>query len=317
MTWLNDEALADVVLAATLAPSMHNSQPWQFRVRQGELEMLADRRLAVADATGWAGRLSCGAALLNLRLALAARGTPASVRLLPDRGDPQVVARLSPLPPRPPTPVELRLREAIPRRHSNRSPFLDVPIPVETRAELVAAARAEGGWLDLLIGPIAVVAVAELVHRADRLLTDNPAYRAELASWTRWNVPATDGVPASVGGPAPTADELLPRRDFGGAPLPAHRTFEYEPLLAVLGVTGDWPADQIQAGQVLQRVLLTATDQSLAVSMFSAPIEVASVREHLRLAVGRQHPPQMLLRCGYGMPAEPSPRRPVSEVLIG
>ena len=76
-------------------------------------------------------RLACGAALCNLRLALAAAGTPVEVRLLPDRDDPHLLARLYPLPSRSPTPAEARLYAAIPRRHSNRAPFLDAAVPVE------------------------------------------------------------------------------------------------------------------------------------------------------------------------------------------
>jgi hypothetical protein len=49
--------------------------------------------------------------------------------------------------------------------------------------------------------------------------------------------------------------------------------------------------------------------------MFSQPIEVAGVREQLRLALGRHAAPQMLLRVGYAVPAVPTPRRPVSEVM--
>jgi hypothetical protein len=84
----------------------------------------------------------------------------------------------------------------------------------------------------------------------------------------------------------------------------------------VLSVTGDWPADQIQAGQALQRVLLTATDLGLAASLFSQPIEVTAVREQLRRAVGRLAPPQMLMRFGYATTTPHSPRRPVTDVIV-
>jgi hypothetical protein len=87
-------------------------------------------------------------------------------------------------------------------------------------------------------------------------------------------------------------------------------------LLAVLTVTGDWPADQVQAGQALQRVLLTATDLGLAASLFSQPIEVAAVREKLRRSVGRTAPPQMLMRFGYATTTPRSPRRPARELIL-
>jgi hypothetical protein len=296
---------------------LHNSQPWRFRLRDNELDVLLDpdRRLPVADPSGWASRLSCGAALLNLRLALAARGTPATVTLLPDRDDPQVLARLTPAPPRSPTPEELRLYSAIPRRRSNRAPFLEIPVPVDVRANLIAAARAENAWLDLLISPDAVEATAELVHSADEVLRGDAAYLAELSVWTRRDEPATDGVPVSAGGPAPRPYDLLRRRDFGGPELPSERNYERDPLVGVLGGQGDWPTDQLQSGQALQRVLLTATDLRLAASMFSQPIEVPAAREQLRLALRRHGPPQMLLRFGYATPVPASPRRPVADVV--
>src|SRR5262245_63085516 len=114
MTWLAPDEMTSVIEAATRAPSMHNSQPWRFRLRADAVDLLVDtdRQLPVADTSGWASRIACGAALFNLRLALAAHGTPATVRLLPDRYDPRVVARLTPLPARPPTPAETRLYQA-------------------------------------------------------------------------------------------------------------------------------------------------------------------------------------------------------------
>jgi hypothetical protein len=323
MTWLGQAVFESAVEAAVLAPSMHNSQPWRFRLGPDHVDVLVDaeRRLPVSDATGWASRVGCGAALFNLRLALVVGGRPAVVRVVPDPDDPQVLARLSPDRPRPVLPVEGRLYRAIGRRRSNRGPFVDEPVPVAARTELIAAARAENGSLDLLIGPVAVEVAAEMVRVADRALRRDDGYQAEVAAWTRRDraagqlTAAADGVPTAAGGPAPQPHELLARRDFGGAELAGHRGYEREPLLAVVGSTGDWPADQVQAGQVLQRVLLTATDLGLAASMFSQPIEVPGVRAQLRKALTRQAVPQMLLRFGYATSTPHSPRRPVSEVL--
>ena len=85
--------------------------------------------------------------------------------------------------------------------------------------------------------------------------------------------------------------------------------------MAVLGAPGNTPADQVMAGQALQRVLLTATDMGLSASLISQPIEVASAREQLRRALRRFGTPQMVLRIGYGQPGWPAPRRAVDEVL--
>jgi nitroreductase len=308
--------LVAAVRAAVRAPSMLNTQPWRFRLRGGVLEVLADnrRRLSVADPTGWGIRIACGAALFNLRLAYAVHGTPARVTLRPDPTDPSLLARVEPGPPRPATPIERQLFAAVETRHSNRSPYWADPVPAEVRARLIDAARGEGAWLELLVGTGPVAAVAEIAQAASRVLHRDPAYRREMAQWIR-PAQGIDGVPVAAGGPSPQPYDLLPNRPFSDRPRAPGRDFEPEPLVGVLGVAGNTAGDQLTAGQALQRVLLTAADAGLAAQMLSQPIEVAAAREQLRLALGRFGSPQMVLRFGYGQPANPTPRRPVDEVI--
>jgi len=301
---------------AVRAPSPHNSQPWRFRLSDGAIEVRLDqeRRLPISDPSGWAARISGGAALFNLRLALAVAGTPAEVRLRPDPAEPTVLARLVPGPPRPATPTEIRLFWAVPRRHSNRAPFWPDPVPAAARLALIGAARGEGCWLELVIGSSAVGAVAEIAMSANRVLDRVSGYRAEVARWTRHGQ-ATDGVPAEAGGPVVEPQDILPQRPFGTRYRAPGRDFESEPLVAVLGAAGDTASDQIIAGQALQRVLLTVTSAGLAASMLSQPIEVPRAREHLRLALGQFGTPQMVIRIGYGQPGRPTPRRDPADVI--
>jgi hypothetical protein len=308
--------LADLHAAANAgirAPSMHNSQPWRFRLRDGAIEILTDpdRQLAVADRSGWATRIACGAATYNARLALAARGRPAEVHLRPA---PEVIARLTPGRERPPTYAEEALFAVIPRRHSNRTPFWPEPVPAELRMRLVEAARSEHAWLDLLVGVVALTGFAEIAGSADRVLRRDSDYQSELTGWTHTDDSA-DGVPARAGGPLPEPQDLLPQRDFGDRRRALGRDYEPEPLVGILGVPTDRPIDQIIAGQALQKLLLTATDSGLAASLISQPIEVPAARDQLRRSLNRTGFPQMALRLGYGMPGRPSPRRDVTDVL--
>ncbi|MEU1607833.1 Acg family FMN-binding oxidoreductase [Micromonospora matsumotoense] len=315
-TGYTEEQLRTAVADAVRAPSLHNTQPWRFRLRDGGIELSVDpaRRLPATDPSGWGTRIAGGAALFNLRLSLAVAGTSATVRLRPYPADPDVLARLVPELPRRPTPTEQSLYAAIPRRFSNRAPFWPDPVPADARWRLGEAARAEQCWLELVIGVSAVNAFAEVAHSAHRVLERDPAYRAERADWVRTE-PAPDGVPARAGGPQAEPQDLLPSRGFGGLDRAPGRDFEPEPLVAVLGAAGNTVVDQVLAGQALQRVLLTATDAGLAVSMLSQPIEVSGAREALRLSLGRFGTPQMVMRIGYGQPGVATPRRSVDEVL--
>lgn len=314
---LTPTVITAAVKAATLAPSMHNAQPWRFQLHPGtiEIHLDPDRVPAVADPHWWGARLACGAALFNLRVALAVQGHDHTVTVMPDARVPTLVARVAVSGTRAATPEERALFEAIPHRHSNRYPFLDTPVPVEHRARLRAAAQRECAWLDFLLGPAAIESAAELVRLADRRLSRDSAYRAEIAGWTRYGgEQCTDGVPEAAGGPAPAPQELLPRREFGGEPASV-RDYEREPVIGVLGSLGGSSRDEVIAGQALQRVLLTLTQYRLVASLLSQPIEVPEVREQLRIGLGRYGPPQMVLRIGYGTPGPTAPRRPVEDVI--
>jgi hypothetical protein len=62
------ETIEDCIRSATTAPSLHNSQPWLFRIGAGVIDVYADRRrqLEVLDPTGRELLISVGAAVLTL-----------------------------------------------------------------------------------------------------------------------------------------------------------------------------------------------------------------------------------------------------------
>jgi hypothetical protein len=298
------------------APSLHNSQPWQFRLAGGAIEIVADpsRQLHIADSGGWAVRLACGAATYNARLALAVAGRPAEVVLAPDPHQPNLIARLSPGRERPPTYAEQDLFAAIARRHSHREPFWPDPVPANIRVRLIDAARSEHAWLDLLVGMTALAGFSEVAHSADRVLRRDVRYQVEMITWVDADS-AADGVPSQAGAPVAEPQDLLPQRAFTDRHRARGRDYEPEPLVGILGVAGDRRVDQIVAGQALQKVLLTATDAGLSASMISQPIEVPAARDQLRRSLGRTGYPQLALRLGYGNAGELTPRREVVEVL--
>jgi hypothetical protein len=310
------DQLLTAITSAVLAPSVHNTQPWLFRLTDDGVEVFVDwrRQLPITDPTGRAARMSCGAAIYNLRVALANMSFESWAEVGSHRHGPAATVRVRGR--RRPTPTELAQYDAIGRRHSNRFPFLDTGVAATDRTALVRAAEDEGAWLSPILGPVALDLVAAMMHLADRALTADEEYLAELAAWSRADAASVDGVSRTAGGPAPEPHDLFIGRDFGGLPRAVGHDFEQDPFVAVLGShVASGPAD-INAGQALQRVLLTATDLGLSASLASQPIDVPAIREQLRVGLRRKGPPQMLLRFGRGLPAPATGRRPVGEVVL-
>ncbi len=89
-------ALRRAAVRATLAPSVHNTQPWRLSLGSDSVDLYRDpsRQLAVLDPSGRQLLISCGCALFNARVSLAASGWAVSVERFPDPSDPRLLARL-------------------------------------------------------------------------------------------------------------------------------------------------------------------------------------------------------------------------------
>lgn len=310
--------LASCLKAATLAPSVHNTQPWRFLPRIGTIDVYSDRgrRLSVLDPRGREMTISIGASLLNLRVAILNHGRIPLTRLLPEPTRPDLLARVTIGQYTEPDRTVRALAEAIPHRHTNRRPFTEAPISDEILTDLAAAARSEGAQLTVLDDTERATVLA-LVRAAEQKLRTDAGYREELTTWTSIQYDRRDGVPRSAIGPW-DALETLPLRDFGIAhPSEPRRSarFEPDPTLVVISTPQDTPEQWLRAGQALERVLLTATVRSLATTPITQPLEIPEMRTMLAKP-GDGGYPQVILRLGYGRPSPPSPRLPLADLLL-
>jgi nitroreductase len=307
-----------VVGAAAAAPSILNCQPWWFHAHDGLVDVHAvpEQAPSILDPTGREVFLSLGAAVLNLRLAVAALGRVPAVQLLPTPSAPRLVARLRIGGPGRLSDLERPLFEAIPGRRSSRVPFSGEQIPYEDFMHLQEAAAAEGGHLDAATG-LHRDSVVDLLHEADRAQRGDRALIAEVARWTVDLGRPDVGIPRQSLGPRPRDPAATVRDLTLGGPAgdrPA-ADFETSALLAVLLTTGDHPIDWLRGGLALERVLLTATARGLSVGVLSHATEVTELRPLVRDPSSRWLHPQLVLRFGHGEPMPPTPRRPLGEVL--
>ncbi|MFE0252351.1 Acg family FMN-binding oxidoreductase [Streptomyces sp. NPDC059010] len=313
--------LETCVSAAVAAPSIHNSQPWRFRLDPETVTFSVRAApgggLRHTDAEGRALHLSVGACVLNLRVAMVHFGWDPVTHLLPRPEEPDLLASVRPTAPAPGRPREgdIDLYEAVWRRHSSRFPFSDRPIPPSLRLELAAAAGAEGAWLRFpehaeTARLLALTADGEQRNRwdADR--------SAESRRWVREDpyAAADTGLPRAALGPQDTR-ERLPMRDFTARRhpdrLPA-RMYETTPVIAVLSTEHDRRADWLRAGQALEHVLLVATAHGLRASLLHQAMEWPDLRASVAPGSGHAH---MLVRLGYGPEGPATPRRAARAVL--
>jgi nitroreductase len=326
------EVLEDAVAAASRAPSVHNTQPWRFRIGDDRIECFADftRQLPVLDPTRRQLYVSCGAALHHLTVALRAAGYDSAVQLAADDDNPPPAGEAGPVatvlvtPGAPAGAGDVALAAAINERHTQREPFADRKVEHRTLAELRQAAEAQGAWLAILDSREDQITLAVLLSHADQAELSNPDYQRELHNWRRTE-PATDGIPTSAlpssGGvrhsevtvrdfTAGDPESASPPLDPNAPPPPDER-----PALVILGTDADTPTQWIHAGQGLSALLLAATTQGLRASMLGQVIDLPATRAQLRTELRLVGEPQMVLRIGYGPAAPPTPRRPIAEIL--
>jgi nitroreductase len=316
------ERLRFLLQWAVLAPSRHNTQPWQFEIEGDELRVYADERrcLPAADPDGRQLVMSCGAAMVNLRLAAAHFGHATSLEVLPGHRTDGLLARIRLEERRASTPAAEELFRAIPRRRTNRLP-LDGREPAEGLVTaLCREARREGAWLRPVEEPERR-AVAELVALGAEGQWSAGRFRRELAGWTRTNASGRrDGLPGFALGMSDPAALLQPvlvrfqNRGRAEAERDRRRALGTKALL-VLSTRCDGNAEWVKAGEALQRVLLRAAAAGLFASYFAQPIETPDLRRRLADAIGEPGAPQVMFRLGYGLEPRPTPRRAVEDVL--
>ena len=299
---------------ATLAPSIHNTQPWRFVLGGSSLEIHADwnRRLRVLDPRGRQLLISCGCAVMNARVALAAAGYEVVTERFPDAAQPDLVARLTLHQPHAEALSLGMLDPVIERRHTNRRRFADEPTPWDVVDTLVGIASDEGAELFPIVVPEHRLATARLSQQADFLENADPAYRAELRAWTAGDPRRPDGVPlhGNPHGDSHAHDDL-PIRSFNTHNMrwrPPETRASHEQCLLLLGTRHDTATAWLRAGEALEHILLEITRRGYAASPITQVIEVERTNALLRRELDLAMYPHVLLRVGRA-PATPATRR--------
>jgi hypothetical protein len=314
-----------LIATAARAPSVHNTQPWRFRVGPSAIELYGDpRRKLQADPAGREMLISCGAALFGLRLGVRSLGYQPVVELLPDPARLRLLARVTLGAAKPMTGAEREMLKALPHRHTHRGAFAPGALPAGLLAGLQHDALAEGARLVVVEPGLAYGRLADVAGAVHRRLARDPLARAEARRWSRSPASlARDGIPAhafpATAMPAVARGRRgqLPQRDFdlgrgfglldtGGQP-PA--------VTAVLLTSRDRRPDWLRAGQALHRLLAHAATKWVFASLDTQLLEMTVTRALVRDRLGLPGAPQMLLQLGVVDTTHPTGRRPPDELI--
>ncbi|WP_341719795.1 nitroreductase [Micromonospora sp. FIMYZ51] len=299
-------ALAEAAAMAGHAPSVHNTQPWRWRVLPEalELRMVRDRQLAATDPDAELVTLSCGAALHHARLALAAEGWTATVHRLPDPAEPELLARLTDPRPAGTDPDAMRSVQCMQVRHTDRRPVSDEPVSGDALNAIATAADGEGARLEIL-NRDQVLQLAAAASHAAAVEAEDPQLREELAYWT-----------SRAGGVGLTPEVLpeeapqttVPGRDFGRpGNLPVGPGHDQAASYGVLHGDEETPVSWLRAGEALSAAWLAATRLGVSVVPLSGVVEVAGTRQILRQVLSGLGYPYLVLRLGVADPAHAGP----------
>lgn len=303
--------LRTVLTLAGRAPSIHNTQPWRWRVSATSLDLFSDPQLQLqsTDPDGRDLIISCGVALHHCVAALASMGWQAKVSRFPDPADPRHLATIT-VQRHAPDQAEIALAAAIPRRRTDRRAYSSWAVAGGDIAQLAARAARFGVMLrqvDALDKMRSIVAQAVWNHAT------NDEYMRELTTWSgRYGSVA--GVPARNAPPSEPAAPI-PGRLFAGPGLAARSgvsAADDNAALLALGTEQDDRLARLRAGEATSAVLLTATAMGLACCPITEPLEIRETREAVRTDVfGTSGYPQMLLRVGWPpINADPLPSTP-------
>jgi nitroreductase len=303
---------------AIRAPSVHNTQPWLWRVGENGVHLYSNPELQLhsTDPDSRDLMISCGITLNHCVVAFAALGWLAKVHRFPNPADSSHLGAVE-LEPYPATEVDIALARAIPRRRTDRRQYSSRAVS-DAYIALMGSRAARAGVM--LRNVESLTHLSELVAEAATRHAESSDYLNELSMWSG-RYASQAGVPARS---TPRLDPTtaIPRRAFAGPALTEPRGVspaDDNAVVLALGTKDDDDVARLRAGEATSMVLLTATALGLASCPITEPLEITEIRDEVRSDVfGTRGYPQMLLRIGWApVNAESlptTPRRPLSDV---
>ena len=311
----------ELIRYATLAPSSHNTQCWNFVQTAGAISIHPDfsRRCPAVDPDDHHLFVSLGCAAENLTIAALANGLNAQPNTNPSESG-AINLSLEPTKPK-----LSDLYSAIPLRQSTRTEYDSRSLSNQELSLLEKAGNGKGVRVLLITEKNATEKILEFVTQANSAQMSDSAFMAELKSWIRFNrtqaMSSGDGLYAGISG-NPNLPTWLGKLAFDMAFKPKSENDKYarhvrsSAGIAVFVSEANDRSHWIETGRCFQRFALQATAIGVRNALLNQPVEVAALRPSFanHLGLGSQRP-DLVVRFGRAPLTTRSLRRNLANVI--
>lgn len=280
-----------------LAPSIHNSQPWNYSCTSNVLRIKVDekRQLKSADPNNEGAMIALGAFVENVHIAAGRFGLSSKVKI----GNNEIALYFSESAPNSSVDVDV-----IKRRRSYKKVFTKKLIDKQIIDNICS--YSDGDIVVSVVHGAEIRNLSKIYLSAARKTASDPKFVVELSNWLRSNVTKkNDGMPGFI------SDISLPLSLIGGIllsrkPSLFQKNFKHEeelinstPAFVVVSTRKRTFNDLVICGRIIQRTWLKIVQADIVAhpisSIMHQPSEQLQLTDLLKLA----GEPIFMMRIGY------------------
>lgn len=311
----SEEILRKLCYYGSLAPSVHNTQPWEFTLRDDAIIIkLSEERLLVAgDPVGRQTWISIGACVESILVAAENENLKGAVSL-----ENQVVtitftsSQVTPVIP----------KSVIEQRFTDRSPYTSEQLDPNVLTTIKDCWDSKTTLVKVLDDREKIQKISRFTAKAIAMALSSPDFRNELSELiVRPGDKKRVGIPTNslrLSGPRAYTEKVLVRKGHGTA---KHSEEEYKvwassSALVLVFTQGDSIKFWLEAGRAYQRAGLTACFMGLRTATSAAAVEALDFHEDIEAMFQTKFRLQTVMRIGKS-PSNvvASPRLGVEDLL--
>ena len=309
----------------TLAPSSHNSQPWEFQIDSDNLSILffksKKRTISVGDPNDTLSYISIGCAIENVVIAADYFGYKTDVTY-DENHESELCATLKLTQDHNKSLDNNHLIFQINKRLVNRGKY-EAKLPPDVFLKKIERLSFENCKVVVIQDSKTISSAGEIANNASIKLMDSQPFRNELSSYVKNNFTKSYvGIPAFGMQINNLLSLVVPTfvRIFNMDKLSKKQNMalfsKHTPIIVVITSKEDAKKDKLISGRIYQKIALYAMAENIKTSPWGSASVHNESRKKLQILLNTDFYPEFLFRMGYNM-KDPrhSPRLLVDKVI--